>query len=145
MNKTKLNELKELEKLATRIARKKARLEEQLAAEKEQAKWYDAVLKESGYKRPRDLIKALMSHFGIRTVNLSSRKRGPGRPPKSASRKAAAKTGKRKRTKVTGALRDEIKKTLADGQSKNAVAKQYGISYIVIKKIADGAYDKLKA
>lgn len=144
MNKIKLNELKELEKMANRIARKKAKLEQQLAAEKEQAKWYDEVLKESGYKRPRDLIKALMSHFGIRTVSLTTKKRGPGRPRKAAAGKAT-KTGKRKRTKVTAALRDDIKKALDGGLSKNAAAKQYGISYIVIKKIADGGYDKLKA
>lgn len=144
MNKIKMNEIKELEKQAARIAKKKARLEQQLAAEKEQAKWYDEVLKESGYKRPRDLIKALMAHFGIRTVSLASKKRGPGRPRKAAAAKTA-KAGKRKRTKVTAALRDEIKKVLADGQSKNAIAKKYGISYIVIKKIADGGYDKLKA
>ena len=140
MNKAKLNELKELEKQEKRLARKKERLEAQLKAEKEMAKWYDEVLKESGYKRPRDLIKALMGHFGIRTVSLTQSKRGPGRPAKDATTAAG---GKRKRTKVTAAVRDTVKEALGKGMSKNAASKKFGISYIVIKKIEDGAYDKL--
>ncbi len=141
MNKVKLNELKELEKQEKRLAKKKERLEAQLKAEKEMAKWYDEVLKESGYKRPRDLIKALMSHFGIRTVSLTQSKRGPGRPAKSKS--AGASGGKRKRTKITAEVRDTVKEALGKGMSKNAASKKFGISYIVIKKIEDGAYDNL--
>ncbi len=105
MKNTKLSELKELEKLATKIAKKKAKLEQQLAADKEQAKWYDEMLKESGFKSPRALLKAMMEHFGIRTVSLVKAKgnRGPGRPPKAAAKAPATK---RKRTKVTPKLRD---------------------------------------
>lgn len=140
MNKEK--ELKELEKLANRIARKKARLEAQMEAEKETAKWYDQVLKESGFKRPRDFLKALMKHFGIRTVSLAKTGgRGPGRPPKQATK---AKTGtRRKRTKITAELRDKVKAALGKEASKNTASKRFGISYIVVKKIEDGAYDKL--
>jgi hypothetical protein len=142
MNKQK--ELKELEKLANRIAKKKARLEAQMEAEKETAKWYDQVLKESGFKRPRDLVKALMRHFGIRTVSVTTSGRGPGRPPKTATKAKKAKSAtRRKRTKVTADLRDKVKASLAKGVSKNAASKSFGISYIVIKKIEDGAYDKL--
>ena len=130
MNKIKLNELKELEKQEKRLARKKERLEAQLKAEKEMAKWYDEVLKESGYKRPRDLIKALMAHFGIRTVSLAQSKRGPGRPAKDATKTGG---GKRKRTKVTTAVRDTVKEALGKGMSTNAASKKFGISYIVIK------------
>jgi hypothetical protein len=128
MKNTKLSELKELEKLATKIAKKKAKLEQQLAADKEQAKWYDEMLKESGFKSPRALLKAMMEHFGIRTVSLVKAKgnRGPGRPPKAAAKAPATK---RKRTKV--------------GLSKNAASRKFGISYVVIKKIVDGGYDKL--
>ena len=140
MNKAKINELKQIEKEAQRLAKKKERLEAQLKAEKEMAKWYDEVLKESGYKRPRDLIKALMAHFGIRTVSLTAVKAKPGRPAKA---KKAASGGKRKRTKVTAEVRDSVKEALAGGMSKNAASKEFGISYIVIKKIEDGAYDKL--
>ncbi len=142
MKNTKLSELKELEKLATKIAKKKAKLEQQLAADKEQAKWYDEMLKESGFKSPRALIKAMMEHFGIRTVSLVKAKgnRGPGRPPKAAAKAPATK---RKRTKVTPKLRDEVKATVKAGLSKNAASRKFGISYVVIKKIVDGGYDKL--
>ena len=145
MNKTKKNELKELEKLEKRIARKKQHLEEQLKADHETAKWYDQVLKESEFKRPKDFVKALMEHFGMRTISLSKAKRGPGRPPKAAaSAKKKTKTnGRRKRTTVTPDLRDKVKGALEDGLSKSAAAKQFNISYIVIKKIEDGAYDAL--
>jgi malate synthase len=146
MNKTKLSELKELDKLQKRIAKKKQRLEEQMKADQETAKWYDQVLKESGFKRPKDFVKALMEHFGMRTVSLAKSKRGPGRPPKSAkaaTKKKAKASGKRKRTTITAEIRDQVKEALAGGLSKSAAAKQYGISYIVIKKIEDGAYDKL--
>ena len=141
MNKQK--ELKELEKLANRIAKKKARLEAQVQAEKETAKWYDQVLKESGFKRPRDFVKALMGHFNIRTVSLAKTGRGPGRPPKTAKKPQARTTGRRKRTKVTAELRDKVLGYLEKGNSKNAAARHFGISYIVIKKIEDGAYAKL--
>jgi malate synthase len=146
MNKTKLNELKELDKLQKRIAKKKQRLEEQMKADQETAKWYDQVLKESGFKRPKDFVKALMEHFGMRTVTLTKGKRGPGRPPKSAkagTKKKAKASGKRKRTTITAEIRDQVKEALAGGLSKNAASKQFGISYIVIKKIEDGAYNKL--
>jgi hypothetical protein len=142
---SKQNELKELEKLASRIAKKKAKLEAQVKAEKETAKWYDQVLKESGFKRPKDFIKALMEHFGMRTVSLAKAKRGPGRPAKAATKpKAKTKsTGRRKRTKITAELRDKVKASLEKGASKNAAAKSFGISYLVVKKIEDGAYDTL--
>ena len=142
MNKSKLSELKELEKLANQIAKKKAKLEAQLKAEKELAKWYDEVLKESGFKRPRDLVKAMMSHFGIKTVSLAAGKRGPGRPRKAAAKRTKNKA-RRKRTKITADLRDQVKQAVADGLSKNAASKEFSISYIVIKKIVDGGYDNL--
>lgn len=146
MNKTKLNELKELDKLQKKIAKKKQRLEEQMKADQETAKWYDQVLKESGFKRPKDFVKALMEHFGMRTVSLTKSKRGPGRPPKAAkagTKKKAKAAGKRKRTTITPEIRDQVKEALGGGVSKSAASKQFGISYIVIKKIEDGAYDKL--
>ena len=77
----KLLELKELDKQAAKITRKRDRLEAQLKAEKEAAAKYDDLLKQSGYKRPKDFIKALMAHLGIRSVDLTGAKRGPGRPP----------------------------------------------------------------
>lgn len=150
MNNIKAKELKELEKLANKIAKKKERIEAQLKADKELAKWYDDVLKESGLKRPRALIKAMMAHFGISTISLTKSKRGPGRPAKKAAAKPAkaakgTKTtgAKRKKTKVTAEVRDTVKAAIEGGMSKNAAAKKFGISYLVIKKIEDGAYNSL--
>jgi len=142
MTKSRAKEIKELERMANRIAKKKQRLEAQMKEEKETAKWYDQVLKESGFKRPRDFIKALMGHFGLRTVstNGSGKGRGPGRPPKAES---SGGTSRRKRTRITPEIRDKVKGMLEEGTSKNAASKQTGISYIVVKKIEDGAYDKL--
>jgi len=140
MTQAKLKELKELEQLASKIAKKKKRIEAQLEEEKETSKWYDQVLKESGFKRPKDFVKALMTHFGIREISVSGKRRGPGRPRKAES---VVPSTRRKRTKITAEVRDKVKGILAKGTSKNAVSKQLGISYIVIKKIADGAYDKV--
>lgn len=143
MTKATLNELKELDKLAKKIERKKQKLEEQMKADKETAQWFDQVLKESGFKRPRDFIKALMEHFGMRTVSLGGTKRGPGRPATKDTAVKSKPAGKRKRTKITAEVRDKVKAMLAKGTSKNAISKSTGISYIVIKKIGDGAYDKI--
>lgn len=148
---SKQNELKELEKLVTRISKKKAKLEAQVKAEKETSKWYDQVLKESGFKRPKDFVKALMEHFGMRTVSLAKAKRQPGRPAKTAAKTAAKPKGKakagsagrRKRTKITPDLRDKVKASLGKGVSRNATAKSAGISYPIVKKIEDGAYDSI--
>lgn len=152
MKTAKIDELKQLEKQAARIARKRERLEAQVKADREAAKWYDQVLKESGYKRAKDFVKALMGHFGIRTVNLTKGARGPGRPPKNAkagkpavkkAKAAAKRPAKRTRTVVNAELRDKVKAALAKGGPKSAVAKEFKLSYPVVKKIGDGGYDKL--
>lgn len=146
MRKSKVNEIKELDKLAKKIAKKKQRLEEQMQADQETSKWYDQVLKESGFKRPRAFVKALMDHFGIREVSLTSKKRGPGRPAqKAAATTATRKKGgaRRKRTEVTAELRDKVKAALKEKTAKNAIAKQFSISYPVVRKIEEGGYDKL--
>ncbi len=145
MKTAKLEELKRLEKEAARLARKREKLEAQLKAEKEAAKWYDQVLKESGYKRAKDFVKALMSHFGIRTVNLTRTGRGAGRAAQggNGAKRGGKAAAKRKRTVVTPELRDKVKGALAKGASKGAVAKEFKLSYPVIKKISEGGYDKL--
>ncbi len=144
MSESTLNEIKKLEKQANLIARKKKQLEEKVQAEKELSKWYDQVLKESGFKRPRDFIKAAMGHFGIRKVSLSQSNRGSSASPVGEDAPKSTGSGsKRARTKVTAKLRDDVKATLAKGETKNAVQKRFGISYPVVKKIADGGYDKI--
>ncbi len=57
----------------------------------------------------------------------------------------AAPTGKprRKRTKVTAELRDQVRAKVKGGLSKNKASQEFGISYLVVNKIMDGQYDKL--
>lgn len=141
MSEEKLRELKELDRKVSLIERRKQELQEQLEAEKELAKWYDQVLEESGFKRPRDFIKAAMRHFGIKQVNLEKTKSAAGVAGVKAA--AGAEGGKRTRTKITPELRDQIKAALAENRSKNSVKDDFGVSYPVVKKIADGGYDNL--
>lgn len=143
MTRSKTKELQELEKLSNRIEKQKARLEAQLKAEKETSKWYDQVLKESEFKRPRDFVKALMEHFGIRSVSLTKGTRGPGRPPKAELKGAGKATSRRKRTTVSAELRDKVKVEIGKGTPRSTAAKKHSISYPVVKKIEDGAYDHL--
>jgi malate synthase len=144
MSEATLNEIKKLERQASQIAKKKKQLEEQVQAEKELSKWYDQVLKESGFKRPRDFIKAAMQHFGIRKVSLAktSGAAAGGGAAKAAS-KSSGSVAKRSRTKVTASLRDDVKAALSKGETKNSIKERFGISYPVVKKIADGGYDSL--
>ncbi|NBD37964.1 MAG: hypothetical protein GVY10_05285 [Verrucomicrobia bacterium] len=144
MSEATLNEIKKLERQANQIAKKKKLLEEQVQAEKELSKWYDQVLKESGFKRPRDFIKAAMQHFGIRKVSLAKAgSSGPASGSAKTSGKSTASGAKRSRTKVTASLRDDVKAALSKGETKNSVKERFGISYPVVKKIADGGYDSL--
>ncbi|MGJ3244415.1 MAG: hypothetical protein ACFE0O_15855 [Opitutales bacterium] len=121
--------LKDIEKAEAKLARQKKEL---LAAKKEmeaREKKLEALVKESGFKSAKELVDALVEKYNIRL----SAKRGP--KPGSGKR--------RKRTKMTAALRDDIKKELKDGRSMNAVAKERGISYVVIAKVNKGDYDHL--
>ncbi len=130
-------ELKELEKKEARLAKEKEKLQAKIKENKEEDKKLDDLLKKSGYATPRALIKALMSKFNIRSVTRTG----------AAGKTAAAgspSTGKRKHTKMTPELRDAIKKELKAGASKNSIRHNYDISYAVVTKIANGAYDKLK-
>ncbi len=130
-------ELKELEKKEARLAKEKEKLQAKIKESKEEDKKLDELLKKSGYATPRALIKALMNKFNIRSVTRTG---AAGKTPS----KASSATGKRKRTKMTPELRDAIKKELKAGASKNSLRYSYDISYAVITKVADGAYDKLK-
>lgn len=128
-------ELKQLEKEEARLAKEKEKLNARIKESKEQDKKLDDLYKKSGYATPRALIKALMGKFNVRSVGRAAAVKSSG---------ASASTGKRKRTKVTPELRDAIKKDLKAGASKNSIHNSYEISYAVVTKIANGAYDKVK-
>lgn len=124
------NELKKLEKEEARLARQKKQLEDELKKKAEESAKLQKLVKSSGYSSAKELVDALVDEFGLR------RPRGTGA--------AAAKTGRRKRTKVTPELRDRVKKDIKGGMSMNQASKNYEISYAVIAKINNGAYDSLK-
>ena len=119
-------ELRALEKQKARIARKEKALHDQAKAHKAVDAMLENIVKSCGLS-PRDLVFALADKYSVR---LAGRRKGS--------------TGKRKRTKITAALRDAIKKTVKGGQSMFATAKQFDISYAVVIKMVRGGYDKLK-
>ncbi len=123
------NELKRIEKAAENLAKQKKKLIEQKKKEKAAHAKLDAVVKQSGFDTPKELVEALIEKYNIRLHR----------------RRAAAATpsGRRKRTKITPELRDQVKAKLKDS-SMNKVSKEMEISYAVIAKIAKGAYDKAK-
>lgn len=133
--KTIAEELKELERLEQQLADKRAKLEEQAKAEAELSQWYDGVLSESGHTQPRELIKSMMRHFGLRTVSLAG--------VRSEGSQGSQTSGKRHRTKMTAGLRDAIKSELAGGAKKSQIIRQHNVSFAVVKKVLAGEYDSL--
>jgi len=132
------DELKKLEQEAKRLAKRKQALEAKAKAQKDADQKVEKLIKESGYKTPRSLIKAIMQKSGIRSVTLS----------KSASSTASPSTKafsgkKRSRVTVTSKLRDDIKKALETDTTYTDIAEKFGVSYPVVKKIEAGGYDKL--
>jgi hypothetical protein len=127
------SQLKKIEKEQARLARQKEKLQAKLKAAKEQDKKLDQLVKGSGYKTARALIVALMNRYDIGKVSA-------GRKPRAAAKASGAP--RRKRTKMTPELRDQIKAAVKQGTSKVAVAKQFDISYQVVTNAAAGKYDK---
>jgi len=121
--------IKDIEKQQAKLERDKKKILEDLKKKEQQAQKLEKLVKDSGYASARELVEALIEKY-----NLKLRGR----------RKAASTTGRRKRTKITPELRDEIKKEVKAGSSMNAVSKTRGISYAVIVKVMKGGYDKLK-
>lgn len=128
------DQLKELEKREQQLAEQKQRLIAQQEEAKAESEKLERLFNESGYDSPRALVIALMDKFNVRATGLSKR---------SSSSAGTTSTGRRRRTKVTPELRDEIKQIVNDGRSMNSVAKERGISYAVVNKICKGGYDHL--
>lgn len=119
------DQLKQLEKDRARLQKKQEELEARLKAQQEADKKLEKVFATSGFSSPKALIEALSLKYGVKPSAVAKN----GRP--------------RKRTKVTADLRDRIKSEIEEGRSKNSVSKTYEISYAVVSKIVDGAYDHL--
>ncbi|MFP4281312.1 MAG: hypothetical protein ACLFR7_04705 [Opitutales bacterium] len=118
-------ELKRLDKERERIDEKKRALQEQLEEQAKAEEKLQDLFEKSGYPTPRALIVALAKKYNVRVSGLSMSE------------------GRRKRTKVSPQLRDDVKAAVNGGLSKNQASKQFEISYLVVNKIMDGKYDDL--
>jgi succinate dehydrogenase/fumarate reductase flavoprotein subunit len=118
-------QLRQLQQQEASIAQRKAELEAEMARQAELDKRLDEVVQNSGYRSARDLVQALVSKYGIRIA----------RAPQSGDKP------RRKRTRITATLRDDIKARVNAGSSMNSVSKEIGLSYTVVAKIMKGQYD----
>jgi len=117
-------QLKALEKERARIEDKKKALQEQIKENAAAEQKLEKLFEESGFATPRALIVALMRKYNVRVSG-------------------APTEGRRKRTKVTAQLRDDVREAVNGGLSKNQASKKFEISYLVVNKIMAGSYDKL--
>lgn len=118
-------QLRQLQQQEASIAQRKAELEAEMARQAELDKRLDEVVQNSGYRSARDLVQALVCKYGIRIA----------RAPQAGDKP------RRKRTRITATLRDDIKARVNAGSSMNAVSKEIGLSYTVVAKIIKGQYD----
>lgn len=124
------SELKELQKEEERLARRKENIQKKIEEQKKYEAKLDQLFAESGFDTPKDLIRALIEKYNVRvTAKLGQKKTTSG--------------GTRKRTRVTAALRNSIKRDVEGGMSKNQASKNYDVSYVVVSKIMKGEYDHL--
>ena len=120
------NELKRIAQEKKELQRQKQQLLEHKRKRKAALSKLGTLVKQSGFDTPKVLVEALIEMYDIRF----ERDRGVS-PAK-----------RRKHTKMTAELRDQIRAMLK-GQSMNQVSKELQISYAVIAKVANGAYNKL--
>jgi type II secretory pathway component PulF len=118
-------QLKELEKERIRLEEKKKALQEQIEQSAAAEKQLQDLFEKSGFPTPRALVVALMKKYGVKLTS------------------APSEGGRRKRTKVTAQLRDEIRDAVNGGLSKNQATKKFDLSYLVVNKVMAGEYDKL--
>ncbi len=120
--------LKALAEKEKQLAKEKKQLVEKQKKLKVAEAKLETLFKQSGYDTPKDLVEALIDKYKVRLYR------------KRATEKSS--TGRRKRTKITAELRDQVKGKLKN-TSMNKVSKEMEISYAVIAKIANGTYDHL--
>ncbi|MBN1403179.1 MAG: hypothetical protein JW942_01760 [Opitutales bacterium] len=120
-------QLKQLEQQEASIAQRKAELEAEKQRQHELEQRLDEIVKNSGFRSARDLAQALISKYGLRMAKAPV---------------AAGEKTRRKRTRITPELCNDIKNRVNGGTSMNAVSKELGISYTVVAKIIKGHYDK---
>lgn len=123
-------ELKALEEQEARLAAERERLLKEFEAEKKRQEKLDGLVEKSGYSTPKALVEALIERFNIQI----------GRLQKGG---AVSKAGRRTRTRVDAALRDKVNKAIKGGMNYSEATREFGVSYPVVRKIVDGAYDHL--
>ncbi len=121
MNRAIAKELRKLDRVQARLARKRKALLDEQKQQAELGARLDSLVKHSGFKSPRALVEALVSRYRIHL---------PGAKP-------------RRRTRITGHLRDAVKKAVHGGLSMNAASRHFSLSYAVVMKIMRGGYDPL--
>jgi len=119
--------LKELENEEKKLAEKKRQLIEEQKQIEEKQKKLEKLFETSGYTSPKELVEDLVAKYSIRIGSAGTSDSQP----------------KRTRTRITSQLRDAVKADIDAGNTKVAVSKKHGISYVVVGKIAKGDYDKL--
>ena len=124
-------EIKRIEKEEAKLAKMKAKLEAEIKKVQEKDKKLEGLVQKSGFKNPRALVKALIAKYNLRGFGSL----GAGRKAKKGER--------RKRTKVTAKLRDDIRKSVKAGTSMNQASKNFGVSYAVVQKVMAGKYNAL--
>src|SRR5690554_2578432 len=113
--------LKQIEKDQARLEEQRKALELQLKEKEKEEKKLEELFQRSGFATPRALVTALVEKYNIR-LGAGSTAATPG-----------GKT-RRKRTKVTGELRDQVRARVQGGLSKNKASQEFGISYLVVNK-----------
>ncbi len=121
------DELKRIEQEKKNLQKRKQQLLEQKKKRKAALSKLNSLVKQSGFDTPKALVEALIETYDIRLHQ--------GRDTAPAKR--------RKHTRMTPELRNRIK-VMLKAQSMSRVSKELQISYAVIAKVANGAYNKLK-
>jgi len=121
------DELKRIEQEKKYLQKRKRELLEQKKKRKAALSKLSSLVKQSGFDTPKELVEALIEKYDVRLDRSGD----------------AAPAQQRKHTKMTAELRDRIKAMLKT-QSMNRVSKELQISYAVIAKVANRAYNKLK-
>lgn len=128
-------QLKAIEKQKKQLQQQEKELREQAKADKAREQKLEQLVKDSGFKTPRELVQALIEKY---KVSLRGRRKGSTNAATAAKEKP-----RRTRTRITPELRDAVKKEFAAGTSMNAISKERKISYVVVNKICKGLYDEL--
>lgn len=128
------SEIKRLDVEQAKLAKVKAKLLKEAKKQEAVDAKLDKLVKSSGFKTPRELVDALVSKYGLRGV----------RGGKAKAAKPGKVKARRKKTKVTAALRDAIKADFKAKAGPSAICRKHGVSYAVVANVKKGAYDKLK-